>query len=964
MTRTECRTESNASVTPVDRPITQDQERLQSGDEELRALLASKAILHSAPNQQLVSRDGRSLPWMFWSWGVSLTERGSRLLARSILKRLAAFESRQLASHGYTSLPLTAACVLASDGECSALCVRDRPKAYGARRLVEGIGDRRKPVVIIDDSLSSGTSLMRAIAALEADGWFVEGTIAVVHFPGRGGAEWARARGYRVETIFDIWSDLEMPVPAYMPGWRRVPVQWESESCVPDGQHPAVAARKVATHFLNTGKALLPSKTLDIPNGEGRGGVYVSLRHRDSDFRIARDGFWHFDPDCAEATRDLVLATIKTVSGVRNLLANRSLEDLKIAVSFFSQLEETSIAGLDFDRYGIVVQSSVYPPKLGGALPNTQVFTSEIEQYNHARWTNARISLFEPHRIYRHLIHKYPDPGSYWLPYGTHDASGAERDHPNVGMLLAVRVGEILEAELRGLEPPATPISDSLIPGPLWGIAVTLYDRGLVGCSVAWDACIDTCLQRATRSALHDRRYGPRRANARAQDFAIVISILHDRECHGTLPLERAARKLRLGLDTLAVQQGKKQGIILANVPVHYNFDKKTTVGAALRKARITTGPAAWTTTQTSSWLVHSGTAALLKFGFPERSAAAIDRDWVLSRVERLSEYISRQIVPDGLPAYCYDPVADRTIFHGTAGRLIHAVAALRTAALALGRADLGSSALDALKACANRLSKVDSEPVLLIPHQRAGVMAECQLLATVCSSGDPSLLDEGTHRLATKTASLLRHDGSVTSSKHGRNSKDDHDFLPGVALLALGEHALATGDQSLLRGCKQQLNWYRRRFQLVHPWGIVGWHPQAWRAIWRSTKTTEPVDFIFEIADWAIERQCAKNGAFLTDLNPSGPSFHTAFVLEGIVDALSMANEAGDRRRFNLYLAAVRSGIGFMRQLIIEPEDTYCMPNPEQAIGGVRATRDSSLIRIDYVSHTLFALTKSLHWI
>ena len=37
-------------------------------------------------------------------------------------------------------------------------------------------------------------------------------------------------------------------------------------------------------------------------------------------------------------------------------------------------------SGLDFSQFGIVVRSKAWPVKVGGALPNTQVFTSEREQ--------------------------------------------------------------------------------------------------------------------------------------------------------------------------------------------------------------------------------------------------------------------------------------------------------------------------------------------------------------------------------------------------------------------------------------------------------------------------------------------------------------------------------------------------------------------------------------------------------
>src|SRR5207248_1045573 len=105
---------------------------------------------------------------------------------------------------------------------------------------------------------------------------------------------------------------------------------------------------------------------------DARGGTFVSFRVRADDHRVARDGFWHFDPTDAEPARDVVLATIDTLVRGGNGVSFQSLADLKIGVTFFGPLEEIPPGKLDFDRYGIVVRSKVWPSKLGGALPNTQ----------------------------------------------------------------------------------------------------------------------------------------------------------------------------------------------------------------------------------------------------------------------------------------------------------------------------------------------------------------------------------------------------------------------------------------------------------------------------------------------------------------------------------------------------------------------------------------------------------------
>jgi hypothetical protein len=110
-------------------------------------------------------------------------------------------------------------------------------------------------------------------------------------------------------------------------------------------------------------------------------------------------------------------------------------------------------------------------------------------------------------------------------------------------------------------------------------------------------------------------------------------------------------------------------------------------------------------------------------------------------------------------------------------------------------------------------------------------------------------------------------------------------------------------------------------------------------------------------MADWALDWQLEKNGAFITDLYPSGPSFHTAFVAEGMAAAWRAARDLGDEPRTARYARSCRDAAAFMSGLIIRPSHTYCMRNPPRAVGGVRTAPARSDVRIDYVSHALLAL-------
>jgi len=207
----------------------------------------------------------------------------------------------------------------------------------------------------------------------------------------------------------------------------------------------------------------------------------------------------------------------------------------------------------------------------------------------------------------------------------------------------------------------------------------------------------------------------------------------------------------------------------------------------------------------------------------------------------------------------------------------------------------------------------------------------------------------------------MFQPDGRITNTPRGLGIASEHDFLPGVALLAVAKYGEKTGENVWFESLAPQLKWYRRRFQLLHSWGMVGWQTQAWAAIHKVTGDPEHADFAFEIADWALDWQHERTGAFISDLSPTGPSFHTGFLAEGIAAAWMLALRLGDGERAARYAHSCKQALQFMNRLIIRPEDTVCMRDPDRAVGGVRGSLITSSVRIDFVSHTVYALIGGL---
>jgi len=125
-----------------------------------------------------------------------------------LAERLRAREIYQVAGFGYGSFPIVCS-VLGAEGKDDEPgfrggFIRERRKAYGRRRLVEGPLDRSAPVVLVDDILNSGRSAARAIALLRSDGFDVPGVMTLFNFTWSGGKSRLEGEGLWVESLLEL----------------------------------------------------------------------------------------------------------------------------------------------------------------------------------------------------------------------------------------------------------------------------------------------------------------------------------------------------------------------------------------------------------------------------------------------------------------------------------------------------------------------------------------------------------------------------------------------------------------------------------------------------------------------------------------------------------------------------------------------------------------------------------------
>ena len=82
-----------------------------------------------------------------------------------------------------------------------AFTVRKEPKGHGMGRQIEGAFEAGVDVVVVEDSMTSGESALRAIGTLEAAGAGVIGVLTVVDRE-QGGSERLEQAGYPLVSLF------------------------------------------------------------------------------------------------------------------------------------------------------------------------------------------------------------------------------------------------------------------------------------------------------------------------------------------------------------------------------------------------------------------------------------------------------------------------------------------------------------------------------------------------------------------------------------------------------------------------------------------------------------------------------------------------------------------------------------------------------------------------------------------
>lgn len=171
--------------------------------ERLRELILEKALKFG----DFTLASGAKSSYYIDGRQVTLDGEGAYCLARCVLQQL---EGEQVAAVGGMALgadPIssaTAAVGAAMGRKLDAFMVRKEPKDHGTAGQVEGPLERGTAVAMVEDTVTTGGSTLKAIAAVERERQARVALVIAMVDRQQGGAEAFEEAGYRFEALFTV----------------------------------------------------------------------------------------------------------------------------------------------------------------------------------------------------------------------------------------------------------------------------------------------------------------------------------------------------------------------------------------------------------------------------------------------------------------------------------------------------------------------------------------------------------------------------------------------------------------------------------------------------------------------------------------------------------------------------------------------------------------------------------------
>lgn len=168
------------------------------------------ALLHG----DFTLTSGKKSTYYFDGKRLTFSPEGTYQVGKAVFDELAGIDVDAIGGVAIGGYPIVTAVALVSHLEGKPLpsfIVRDAPKEHGTKRQFEGHFKEGARVAIVDDVITTGGSVRKAIEAVEAAKCKVVKVIVIVDRHEGGGDE-LKNKGYDFTAIIDLWPSGEATV--------------------------------------------------------------------------------------------------------------------------------------------------------------------------------------------------------------------------------------------------------------------------------------------------------------------------------------------------------------------------------------------------------------------------------------------------------------------------------------------------------------------------------------------------------------------------------------------------------------------------------------------------------------------------------------------------------------------------------------------------------------------------------
>jgi len=198
---------------------------------------------------------------------------------------------------------------------------------------------------------------------------------------------------------------------------------------------------------------------------------------------------------------------------------------------------------------------------------------------------------------------------------------------------------------------------------------------------------------------------------------------------------------------------------------------------------------------------------------------------------------------------------------------------------------------------------------------------------------------------------------------EYEKNSGWESRIYPGEALFALATMYRTIGDPR----CKISMDWALEFYSHKKQWkkhSFLPWTISAYVSLYEQSPEQKYADYVLKLSKHLLTQQNLDSDDDVYGSFHILPAANTGSYMEGLADAVHLAQLTGDEGLSRLYQEHAKMGYRWLLLLQYAKDDQASVKRPELAIGGVRTNISNAQLRIDNTQHAISAFAKGLRFV